>query len=78
MKYAYKAINDSDWPAHLGTETVKQNKILHSNNLGPKIGYKEKRTFQDQAAVLNDLPLKHSCIRVITITCLLGQQKRFT
>ena len=58
VKFAYQALHDKHWPTYLHTETVKYQRNLHSCNSGLKIDYAEKQTFQDQAAIFNDLPLK--------------------
>ena len=54
--YIY-SLHDRNWLSYLRFETVKQKRVLRSNNLGNKIDYGEKHTFQNKCTIFKELPL---------------------
>ena len=56
VRYVHQALNNDLWPDYLKVETMRANRNLRSHNSGIKINHGEKRTFQEQATIFNDLP----------------------
>ena len=76
VRYVHQALNNDLWPDYLKDETMRANRNLRSHNSGIKINHGEKRTFQEQATIFNDLPRN---IRMNSSQkFLLKRQGRFT
>lgn len=58
VKYVHQALNDDLWPSYLAIEVKKPGRNLRSTSNGHKLQFAEKKVFQDQASVYNELPLK--------------------
>jgi len=56
-KLVFQALHDEKWPSYLKTKMRSQPRILRSTNAGPKIDFGERKTWQDQATIFNELPI---------------------